>query len=182
MAERIRLDIGAGHKREEGWTTLDNATKRALDGATVAEFKPDIECDITKIPLPDNYADEVRAIHVIEHFWAWEALDVLKEWIRVLKPGGEIALECPCLDKVLQLAQVPDCPPQYVHWALYGDPKYKEPAMMHRWAYTRLQLAKIMAQAGLIGIRQEPPRFHVLIRDMRMVGVKPMMKPGLILQ
>ena len=27
-----------------------------------------------ELPFPDNYADEARAIHIIEHFYPWEAL------------------------------------------------------------------------------------------------------------
>ena len=130
--------------------------------------------DLRKLPFDDDYADEAMAIHVIEHFYAWEALDVMKEWVRVLKPGGVLAIECPCLDKVLALANVPECQPQYIHWALYGDPRYKDPAMVHKWAYTRIQLVKLMTQAGLVEIRPEPAQFHVPVRDMRMVGFKPM--------
>lgn len=39
----------------------------------------------------------ILSVHVIEHFWRWEALDVLREWLRVLKPGGVMILECPNL-------------------------------------------------------------------------------------
>ena len=66
-----------------------------------------------------------------------------------------------------------DIPPQYTYWALYGDPRYKEPAMMHRWAYTQTQLMRVMADAGLVKLRSEPPKWHIPARDMRVVGVKP---------
>lgn len=174
MADAIRLDIGCGNKRESGWLAVDQADNYSGQ-------PPDVECDIRALPFPDNYADEARAIHVIEHFYAWEAHDVLAEWVRVLKPGGQIAIECPCLDKVLALAQVPQCPPQYVHWALYGDPRYKDPSMVHRWAYTQTQLIKLMTQAGLVGIRAEPVQFHVPVRDMRLVGFKPKEEPRIAL-
>jgi hypothetical protein len=92
----------------------------------------------------------------------------------VLKPGAQLAIECPCLEKVLQLAQVPQCPPQYTYWALYGDPRYKDPLMMHRWCYGQAQLMKLMAQAGLVNLRQDAVQFHEPVRDMRVVGQKPM--------
>lgn len=140
---------------------------------------PDIECDLRSIPLPDNYADGARAIHVIEHFQVWEAPAVLSEWVRVLKPGAELAIECPCLEKILALANVPEIPPQFVHWGLYGDPRYKEPAMMHHWCYSTAQLARFMVKAGLEEVHTEPPRFHQPIRDMRICGNKP--KSSLVL-
>ena len=178
MAAPIRLDLGAGSKYHEGWTRVDQAIERkALHSAAAAHDKvalnPDIACDLRSIPLPDDYADEARAIHVIEHFYAWEALALLKEWVRVIKPGGQLAIECPCLDKVLALAQVPQITPNFVHWALYGDPRYEDPSMVHKWAYTQGQLLKIMGMAGLVQLRPEPAKFHEPIRDMRVVGYKP---------
>lgn len=174
MAGVIRLDIGCGNKREPGWIAVDQASNYSGQ-------PPDVECDIRALPFENDYADEVRAIHVIEHFYAWEATDVVKEWIRVLKPGGQLTIECPCLDKVLALAQVPQCPPQMVHWALYGDPRYKDPSMVHKWAYTQTQLLKLLSGAGLVGLRPEVPQFHVPVRDMRIVGLKPQEEPRIAL-
>lgn len=137
-------------------------------------MQPDIQADITQpLPFPDNYADEARAIHVIEHFWPWDTDAIVKEWVRVLKPGGQLAIECPDIDKVLALQNVPEVPPAFTFWALYGDPRHKSPEMMHRWCYSRKQIYMLMAGAGLENVRPEPVRFHQPIRDMRMVGNKP---------
>ena len=125
------------------------------------------------MPFSDNYADEARAIHVIEHFYAWEALDVVKEWVRVIKPGAELAIECPSLSKVLKLADVPEIDPRYTYWALYGDPRHHRVDMCQKWAYTPLSLMRLMMQAGLENCRAEKPQFHFPVRDMRVVGVKP---------
>lgn len=137
--------------------------------------------DVKSLPFPDNYADEARAIHVVEHFYPWEVLGIVKEWIRVLKPGAQLAIECPCLDKVLKLAEVPQVHPRYTYWALYGDPRHGRPEMMHKWAYTQLTLTRLMAQAGLVNLRPEEPQFHFPIRDMRVVGDKPEAGAGIIL-
>lgn len=110
---------------------------------------------------------------MLEHFYAWEALDVIREWVRVLKPGGRLALELPCLEKVVKLMDIPQVDPRYTYWALYGDPRHKRPDMCHKWAYTTLSLVRIMAQAGLEELKPEPPQFHFPIRDMRVVGSKP---------
>lgn len=140
----------------------------------------DVTADVRKLPFPDNHADEARAIHVIEHFYAWEALEVMQEWVRILKPGGQLAIECPCLEKMLKLADVPHIEPRYVYWGLYGDPRHQRPEMTHRWAYTTLALVRLMAQAGLEDLKPERPHFHFPIRDMRVVGTKP--KSSLIVQ
>lgn len=133
------------------------------------------------MPLPDDYADEMRAIHVIEHFWPWDVPTILREWLRILKPGGQLAIECPDINKVLALAQVPECPPSMTWWALYGDPNHKSPEMMHRWCYGKMQLAKLMGEAGFVNMHPEPVRFHHPIRDMRIVGTKPIPESKVVL-
>jgi hypothetical protein len=58
-------------------------------------------------------------------------------------------------------------------WVFYGDPRWRDPLMVHRWGYTPKSLAQVMAQAGLVNIRQEPAQFKLREpRDMRIVGVK----------
>lgn len=137
-------------------------------------IQPDIQADITeRLPFADDHADEIRAIHIIEHFWPWDTQRIVNEWVRVLKPGGTLQIECPDIDKVLALANVPEIPPAFTFWALYGDPRHKSPEMMHRWCYNKTQIMRLMATAGLVNLRSEPVRFHHPIRDMRIVGEKP---------
>lgn len=175
----IQLDLGAGHKHEAGWVRVDFNVDRkqcTVGGGVRAigdALAPDVAADLRVLPFPDNYADAARAIHVIEHFQVWEVPAVLAEWVRVLKPGGELALECPCLDKVLKLFDVPGIPPYMTYWGLYGDPRMQDPLMMHHWCYTQRQLAGLMTEAGLEGVHPQPARFHQPMRDMRIVGRKP---------
>lgn len=59
-------------------------------------------------------------------------------------------------------------------WVFYGDPAWRDPLMVHRWGYTPRSLAAVMAEAGLVNIRQEPAQFKLREpRDMRIVGEKP---------
>lgn len=48
-----------------------------------------------KISYPDNSFDAIRASDVLEHFSYRDTIRVLKEWCRVLKPGGSIYIQCP---------------------------------------------------------------------------------------
>ena len=50
------------------------------------------------LPFKDEFADMVHAAHVLEHFSRKEIPDVLDEWLRVLKVGGELRLEVPNLE------------------------------------------------------------------------------------
>jgi SAM-dependent methyltransferase len=183
MGGPIRLDLGAGHKHQDGWVRVDFDTdrKKCTMGGGVQEvgsaLAPDVAADLRKLPFPDDYADIARAIHVIEHFQVWDAPAVLAEWVRVIKPGSALVIECPCLEKIAALFNVPNIPPYMTFWGLYGDPRLKDPLMMHHWCYSERQLAGLMQEAGLTDIRPEPPQFHQAARDMRLVGFKPRTEP-----
>jgi len=144
--------------------------------------RPDVICDLHDLaPFADGIADEVLSVHVVEHFWRWEAADVLREWVRVLKPGAPLVLECPDLASACQsfLADPvqgsrADAAGQRTMWVFYGDPQWQDPLMVHRWGYTPQSLAALMAEAGLVDVRQEPAQFKLREpRDMRIVGRKP---------
>lgn len=171
----VRLNLGCGDKILDGYINVDVAPSRAGK-------KPDVLCDLHRLePFANGDADEILAVHVVEHFWRWEVVDILKEWTRVLKPGGRMILECPNLISACQafLADSsqrsrPDKNGQTTMWVFYGDPGWKDPLMVHRWGYTPESLGDVMREAGLVDIRQEPAQFKLREpRDMRVVGVKP---------
>jgi cephalosporin hydroxylase len=171
----LRLNLGCGDKLLQGYVNVDVARSRAGK-------EPDVVCDLRSLsPFDSDGADEVLAVHVIEHFWRWEALDVLREWTRVLRPGGTMVLECPNLATACEafLADPagrsgPGREGQTTMWVFYGDPAWRDPLMIHRWGYTPDSLARLMREAGLVNVRQEPAQYKLREpRDMRIVGEKP---------
>ena len=170
-----KLNLGCGDKLINGYINVDLVTERA--GVT-----PDVNCDIRKLTVFDtDYADEILAVHVIEHFWRWEVEDILAEWVRVLKPNGKLILECPNLISACEeflkdpeAGSSPNQKGQKTMWVFYGDPRWRDPLMVHRWGYTPKSLATIMNAAGLSQLKQEPAQFKLREpRDMRITGVKP---------
>ena len=171
----VKLNLGCGDKILPGYINVDIAESRG-------NFKPDVLCDLHRLtPFTDNTVEEVLSVHVVEHFWRWEVVDVLREWVRVLKPGGKMILECPnLLSACKELLRNPDAASgpgaegQRTMWVFYGDPAWQDPLMIHRWGYTPRSLAQVMSEAGLVNIRQEPAQFKLREpRDMRIVGEKP---------
>jgi len=175
VAEPIRLNLGCGDMPLPGYVNVDVAAERR-------GRQPDVCCDIRDLSAFGNdHADEVMAIHVIEHFYRWEVVDLLKEWVRVLKPGGQLVLECPNLISACEallanpdIASGPGVEGNRTMWCFYGDPSWKDPLMCHRWLYTPQSLAQVMHEAGLRELSQQVPLFKARHpRDMRIVGVKP---------
>jgi predicted SAM-dependent methyltransferase len=159
----VRLHLGCGRKHFPGFVNVD------LPGYLP---KPDVEADIRKLPFPDGYADEVWAIHVIEHFYAWEVLDVVKEWRRVLKPGGRLVLEMPDLDKVVKHLNDPKAPITMTMWPLYGDPRYQKPEEVHKWCYNAVSMTALLEKAGFREIECKIAQYHQPARDFRAEAIR----------
>ena len=86
-----KLNLACGSKVEnklpEPWLNVDIEGKAA-----------DFICDIVCLPTEwSNRFNEVRASHVLEHFFLKEMDIVLQEWIRVLAPGGILRIIVPDL-------------------------------------------------------------------------------------
>ena len=165
----IKLNLGAGNRHLEGFINVDLADNWCLK-------PPEVVCDVRKLTFPDNYADEVHAYHVFEHFYRFESDDVLDEWVRVLKPGGLLVLEMPCLDKILGIfdycAKVAhEIPDNLTMFGLYGDPKYNSPDMCHRWCYSVGEITQMLEGRGL-KVTEAEPQTHKRIRDMRLEAIK----------
>lgn len=168
----VRLNLGCGDKKLPGYINVDYAPSRK--GVT-----PDILLDLRKLTFQDATVDEILSVHVIEHFYYWEAEGLLKEWARVLKSGGRLVLECP---NILSAAQVllndpdgavgPGKEGSMSMWPLYGDPNWSDPLMCHKWGYTPNSLIRLLENVGFKEVRQEPAQFKKRDpRDMRVVGV-----------
>lgn len=122
--------------------------------------------------IATDSADAVAAIHVLEHFYRWEVESILIEWRRILKPGGVLIIELPCMDKICNyMAWCTDnkqdmLPFMSIH-ALYGDDKHRDPAMCHKWGWFTTQLKDTLMRVGFSKIEQCTPLYHFPFRDQR---------------
>lgn len=150
----MKLNLGCGKKIFDGYENIDWPT------------------DIRKLNYPKESCDEIIAIHVFEHFYRHEALEVLKHWVDLLKPGGKLILELPSLTKILNCFNK-KMGPQFTTWGLYGDQAQViiNPSMQHMWCWTENELMEEMQKVNLI-VTVEPVKFHKPQRDMRLVGIK----------
>lgn len=88
-AAPLRLHVGAGRERLEGWVNIDI---QDLPGV-------DVVADVTE-GLDFRDAEAVYAEHFLEHLRADQGVDFLVECHRCMAPGGRLRLSTPNLDWV----------------------------------------------------------------------------------
>lgn len=96
----MRLHIG-GKEKHPDWKILDIEPRPEVDFVADA---------VNLSQFSSDSCDAIYASHVLEHFHHGingEVINVLKEWHRVLKPGGIIYLSVPDLDRLCWLFTKP---------------------------------------------------------------------------
>jgi len=87
------------------WTHVDAQAAPLQDPNGGPSHRPEVVCDARKIKLNTHCADLVYSQECLEHFPRKEYPKVLKEWSRLVKPGGRIWIEVPdflaCCQQVL---------------------------------------------------------------------------------
>lgn len=83
----MRLNIGSGGKKQEGYVNLDAEPMT----------QPDVVLNIGRDPWPfdDCSVDEVVAEHILEHLTTPELFHCMKEAYRVCKPGAKMKVRLP---------------------------------------------------------------------------------------
>jgi SAM-dependent methyltransferase len=76
-----QLHIGPGRDKLPGFETLD-----------IRPGLADHTADARVLPFPDQTFDLIYASHIIEHIPWYETDALLKEWLRVLTPGGSVEI------------------------------------------------------------------------------------------
>jgi ubiquinone/menaquinone biosynthesis C-methylase UbiE len=157
----MRLHLGCGEKHWPGFVNVD------------AHGDPDVISDCRKLPFDADYADEIHSIHFVEHVPRLDLENMLVDWHRVLKPGGKLVIEVPCLDKMAQHIVNGEKNLRLTLLGIFGDPRDKKPGMLHAWAYTKAELSEAVLQCGFNKVEVMEPKFHLESRDMRLEAVKP---------
>ena len=150
-ATPIRINLGCGRDYKEGYINVD----------IVTDFPVDVVADLSKpLPFKDNYADEIFASDILEHFTKEDGEVFLKECFRVLKVGGVCIIRTHNLDQII--TQFKDDPWVMKHF-IYGNTEHTGVWGAHKYAYGKEELEMILAYIGFgkVNIVREETNFLV---------------------
>ena len=141
----MRLDIGSGPTKREGYVTIDLHCPEA-----------DIQVPAHQLPFDDASVDEISTSHMIEHLLPRDFAAALVEWRRVLKLGGKLIIRCPNFERWM------------LDWCA-GDDEYRWGTALNgilgnqergpgHWvhnAFNPQRLGALVAQAGFTVLKAE---------------------------
>ena len=90
----MKLHLGCGKRCIPGWVHIDAVEYPHIDHVSAIDRLPFI---------PSESVEMIYACHVLEHFKRAAVLDVLREWRRVLAPGGRLRLSVPSFESICQI-------------------------------------------------------------------------------
>lgn len=165
-ASGVRIHVGCGRQVLADWLNCDLARHKD------APRDPELLCPAHEIPVPDGCCTELMAIHLWEHIDRWECDETIAEWHRVMRPGAKLVLEMPdlikCCRNIVEGRKSDRWHPDQIGmWGLYGDPRDKDPLMMHRWGWTFSTLAPYLREHGFTDCKEEPTVYHGVGREIR---------------
>jgi hypothetical protein len=83
----VKFDLGAGDIQQEGFIGIDKVKSPYVD----------ICMDLEELPydIPDECASLLMAGQIVEHLKPWLFMDIMNEWWRITKLGGQLMVSTP---------------------------------------------------------------------------------------
>ena len=147
------------------------------------DVKPDIVASIVDMSkVKSDWVDAIWSSHNLEHVFSHEVPVVLRNFFRVLRPGGEALITMPDLQQVAQLvargkledvAYVSPAGPIAPLDILYGHRASVQQGnefMAHRTGFTAYTLSRKLSDAGFVDVKVRAPKDFSLWASARKPG------------
>jgi len=128
-----KLHIGCGNRHFPAYINIDSRKTEATDYV----------CSAIRLPFSDASVGLIETYHLIEHLPRYDLPKALREWWRVLIPGGKLVIECPDFHKVVE---------KHLHRNdeklnnIFGRQRFAGDTHLYDWSYPRL--ARLLENHG----------------------------------
>ncbi len=140
FGKKKKLHIGCGSLYLDDFANIDGNFTRKSD------YCLDVRAGL---PFPDDSMDLIYSSHMLEHVYVDEAVCILKEWYRVLAPGGYIRLTLPDFNFITRiLAGEQHTFPRTFTCASGQAANYLFCDGQHKYAYTGEMIQELATEVG----------------------------------
>jgi predicted SAM-dependent methyltransferase len=132
--------------------------------------------------FPENSVEEILASHLFEHVNPYKAVDLLKSWLKILKPGGKLIMELPNIEELCKNFVNADKQGRYgVLNGIYGavntqDTEDNSKGVItspHLWGWYPEMMQDHLIWAGFSNIIFGPEQIPHPYKNFRVEAVKP---------
>jgi predicted SAM-dependent methyltransferase len=164
FSKPVKIEVGSGGNPQPGYLHVD--VDPGMPGLTAVCRMGD-----EPLPFPDGCASEILSNHSVEHV-SWLKVDsVVRDWLRVLKPGGRVFLRTPDLEFIcktyLSGRRTDEHPTDEINmFRIFGDCGHSEwaniklfagqnyPGNFHYFALDMDMLTRLFTKCGFINVRR----------------------------
>jgi len=136
----MKLNLGCNTRIRDGYVNYDKDKYLGVDEVG----------DVSDLGrYQDNSVEEIYASHILEHFKHIHTSDILKEWRRVLKPGGVLKISVPDFRRAVEI-YLQTGMKDWIVYFLWGDQLYD--GADHRQGFDEGRLRSYLEKAGFTDI------------------------------
>jgi len=153
----VKLNLGCGSDIKEGFVNIDLIKQQGVD----------VVHDLSKsLPYESGSVDFILASDVLEHFPKAKCHGILKDWVRVLRSGGQIHVRVPNIELICEKLYKNILPDDILIELIYGG--QNNHGNFHYNAFTKATLTAAMRGAGCSEIARIWDSDH----NSNLIGVK----------
>lgn len=125
----LKLDLGCGTKREEGFIGVDRIAFPNVDVV--------MDVGMARWPWDDASVDEVHSSHMLEHLKPLERVHFVNELWRVLKPTGKATIAVPDWSSARAYGDLThEWPPVTPAWLFHLQAEWRKTSAPHEDFYS----------------------------------------------
>lgn len=139
----LRLHLGCGAIDHPGFVNIDGIDRPHV------HFVQSLT-NLTR--FKDRTVEFIYTSHTLEHFPRAQTVSILKEWCRVLRPGGQLCVSVPDFDRIIEIYRLSELDADEILPPLFGGQDY--PFNFHHTTFNRASLSRSLMEAGFARVKE----------------------------